>query len=77
MPDKNNKFDENVAGKFYVDKDCIACDACCLSAPDHFEIHEEDGHSFVKVQPKTPKEIEACEEALDICPVEAIGSDGL
>lgn len=76
MPDKNNKFVENVTGKFYVDKDCIACDACCLAAPDHFEIHEDDGHSFVKKQPQSKKETEACQEALDTCPVEAIGDDG-
>lgn len=76
MPDKNNKFKENVLGKFYVDTDCIACDACCLAAPDHFEIHEDDGHAFVKKQPITKQELEDCQEALDTCPVEAIGSDG-
>lgn len=76
MPDKNNKFKENIPGKFYVDKECIACDACCLEAPDHFEIHEDDGHAFVKKQPQTPEEVKRCQEALDTCPVEAIGSDG-
>jgi len=76
VADKDNKFDENKPGKFYVDKECIACDACVMAAPDHFDMDEDDGHAFVKVQPENSEQLEACEEALDSCPVEAIGSDG-
>ncbi len=76
MADKDNKFDENKPGKYYVDRECIACDACVMAAPDHFDMDEDDGHAFVKLQPKNEEELEACEEALDSCPVEAIGSDG-
>lgn len=76
MPDKNNKFEDNIKGAYYVDKDCIACDACCLTAPLNFKINEEDGHSFVFKQPTTEEEKEQCLEALEVCPVEAIGDDG-
>ncbi len=76
MADSSNKFDENKEGKFYVDKECIACDACVLTAPDNFGMDENDGHAFVQKQPSSPEEDELCEEALDGCPVEAIGSDG-
>ena len=76
MADKDNKYDENKPGKYFVDKECIACDACVMSAPDNYFLDEEDGHSYVKKQPETPDEIEQCEEAIDGCPVEAIGSDG-
>ena len=76
MADKNNKYDENKPGKYYVDRECIACDACVLAAPDNFSMDEDDGHAFVTVQPTTPEEEELCEEAMEGCPVEAIGNDG-
>lgn len=76
MADKSKKYPENVKGRYFVDKECIACDACVLSAPDHFSMHEEDGHAFVVKQPQTEEEEERCREALEGCPVEAIGTDG-
>ncbi|GAB4015868.1 MAG: hypothetical protein Fur0010_15270 [Bdellovibrio sp.] len=75
MADKNSKWKENVEGKFYVDNQCIACDACVVEAPNFFKMNKEDGHAFVFNQPKTDKEIENCLEALEGCPVDAIGSD--
>ncbi|AHI04916.1 putative ferredoxin [Bdellovibrio bacteriovorus W] len=76
MAEKGQKWNENVAGKMYVDQSCIACDACILTAPNNFAMHDEDGHAFVVKQPSTPEEEELCQEAMDGCPVEAIGSDG-
>lgn len=76
MADKSQKWKENIAGKIFVDQSCIACDACVLTAPKNFTMHEEDGHAFVSKQPTTPDEITACKEALEGCPVEAIGDSG-
>jgi ferredoxin len=76
MADKNKKYPENKAGRFYVDKECIACDACVMAAPAHFGMHEEDGHAFVILQPTTPEHEDVCREAMEGCPVEAIGNDG-
>jgi len=76
MADKNKRFPDNIPGRFYVDKECIACDACILAAPDHFKMHDEDGHAFVVKQPQTPDEESHCREAMEGCPVEAIGNDG-
>ena len=76
MADKANKYADNVPGPFYVDKECINCDACVLVAENHFKLDEEDGHAFVFLQPVTEEEKEACQEALESCPVEAIGNDG-
>ena len=76
MANKTNKYKDNVPGPFYVDKECINCDACVLVAENHFKLHEESGHAFVYRQPQTEEEREACKEALESCPVEAIGSDG-
>lgn len=76
MADKQNKYPENVTGKYYVDRECIACDACVLAAPHHFSMDENDGHAFVTTQPQTPEEEQSCREAMEGCPVEAIGNDG-
>lgn len=76
MAKKDKKYPENVAGRFYVDKECIACDACVLAAGDNFGMHEDDGHAFVKKQPTGAAEEDACREAMEGCPVEAIGNDG-
>jgi len=76
MADKANKYPENVAGKFYCDTQCIACDACCTTAPNHFKMNEEEGHAYVYNQPTTPEEEALCKEAMEGCPVEAIGNDG-
>ena len=76
MADKNNKIPQNVPGKFYVDDQCIACDACIVEAPKIFEMSDDEGHAFVKKQPKSSAELEDAQSALAACPVEAIGEDG-
>ena len=76
MADKSAKWDLNVAGKFFVDDQCIACDACIMEAENFFEMNDDDGHAYVKKQPTSPEEVESCNSALEACPVEAIGSDG-
>lgn len=76
MADKNSKWTINERGRFYVDDQCIACDACVMEAPDFFTMNDEDGHAYVKNQPRTKAEIDECLSALQACPVEAIGEDG-
>ena len=76
MPNKNKKYPENIPGKIYVDESCIACDACVTAAPGCFGMKEEDGHAFVKKQPQSPQEEDQVREAMEGCPVEAIGNDG-
>ena len=76
MAEVRNKYPENVLGKYYVDRECIACDACLLAAPDNFTMHEDDGHAYVKKQPMNSAEEDQCREAMESCPVYAIGNDG-
>ena len=76
MPDKENRLPENAPGKYYVDDQCIDCDACRETAPDLFDRSEEKGYSYVKKQPATEAEEDLCREAIDGCPTEAIGEDG-
>ncbi|CAN5447865.1 ferredoxin [soil metagenome] len=76
MADKSDRFPKNVEGQFYVNDKCIDCDACRAAAPDNFARDAEIGYSYVSKQPESHMEIQLCIEALENCPVEAIGSDG-
>ena len=76
MADTSDKWPENIDGKFYVDEQCIDCDLCRETAPDFFSRNDDGGYSFVHKQPKATEDIELCMEALEGCPVEAIGEDG-
>ena len=75
VADKNDRWPTNVAGRFYVDRQCIDCDLCRTTAPANFA-RSNERHSFVSMQPRTPAEVEQCRQALAECPVEAIGEDG-
>lgn len=75
MADIANKYPDNVAGKFYVDSQCIDCDLCRETAPNNFRRNEDGGYSYVYKQPETPDEERQCKDALEGCPVEAIGND--
>jgi ferredoxin len=76
MADKTNRLPDNIPGRFFVDDQCIDCDACRETAPGFFTRNEDRGYSFVHRQPTTPDEEAECQAAKDACPVEAIGDDG-
>ena len=76
MADIANKYAENVSGKFYVDDQCIDCDLCRETAPVNFTRSDDGGYSYVFKQPTTPEEEALCKEAMEGCPVEAIGNNG-
>lgn len=76
MADPQDKVPDQVAGAFYVDVNCIDCDLCRQTAPDNFDRNEDEGHSYVKKQPANEAEAQLCRDALEDCPVEAIGDDG-
>ncbi len=76
MADTENKQPESVVGKYYVDDQCIDCDLCRETAPANFTRQEDGGYSYVFKQPDNEEEEALCEEAMEGCPVEAIGEDG-
>jgi len=76
MADKEDRNEENVAGKFYVDSQCIDCDLCRETAPNNFTSADYEGYSYVFKQPENAEETAQCKEAMEGCPVEAIGEDG-
>ena len=76
MPDRSDRVATNIAGKFYVDTSCIDCDLCRTIAPEVFRRDDEARLSIVYQQPTTPDEVTRAGEAIDSCPVNAIGDDG-
>ena len=76
MADVANKYPENIVGNFFVDDQCIDCDLCRETAPANFTRNDDGGHSYVYKQPEAQEDIDKCMEALEGCPVEAIGHDG-
>jgi ferredoxin len=65
-----------VSGKFYVDDQWIDCDLRRETAPANFTRSDDGGYSYVSKQPTTPEEEALCKEAMEGCPVEAIGNNG-
>jgi ferredoxin len=76
MADQEKKWSDNAPGRYYVDDQCIDCDACRTEAPENFTRNDEHGYSYVYKQPVGPEEEARSQAALEACPVEAIGSDG-
>jgi len=76
MADREDKNPENVTGKFYVDSQCIDCDLCRETAPNNFTRSDDEGYSYVYKQPENDEERAQSREAMEGCPVEAIGDDG-
>jgi ferredoxin len=77
MPNRKNIWPKNAQGKFYVDRTCIGCGKCCMTAPRHFQMDPVEGHSCLVKQPVSAGEVQRCQEAVKGCPVQAIGDDGI
>ena len=76
MAESSDKQPGSAPGRFYVDTQCIDCDVCRDTAPDFFPRNDDAGYSYVYQQPESPADVELCYEALQSCPVDAIGDDG-
>ena len=76
MADKNAKAQKSVAGKYFVDTNCVSCGQCVDIAGDFFMDDSDAGGIYVKAQPSKDDDISLCEQALSACPVDAIGNDG-
>ena len=57
-------------GDYFVNDDCIGCEACMDLAPDNFG--SKNMGAYVKKQPVTAYERSNCTDAKSACPVEAI-----
>ena len=76
MANPEDKWPENVPGEYYVDDQCVGCGMCCEICPNCFRVQDNGGYSYVCQQPSDDGEKFSCEEAMQSCPVNAIGKDG-
>ena len=85
MADPSDKFPDNIEetveinGKkysFYVDRECIFCHVCSQAAPNNFAASDSGCHDYVYKPPENESELDECLDALEQCPVFAIGEDG-
>jgi ferredoxin len=67
----DERWSENVSGRYWVNKHCIDCDLCRTTAPRNFE-RSDDGYSYVARQPESEQERIDCLTARNDCPVVAI-----
>lgn len=74
MADRSKKVQKNVEGSYFVDEQCIGCNACVVEAPDFFEMDDDTCCAYVKVQPTNSDQEKICDSAIAVCPVEAIGN---
>jgi ferredoxin len=70
------RFRDNVQGRFWVSTLCIDCALCPEIAPEHFTSNLLEGHGYVFRQPRDEREEALCREAMALCPAEAIRDDG-
>ena len=75
MANKADKWEQNAAGKFFVDQQCIDCDLCREAAPEIYRRNDDIGYSVVHHQPAAPEEEARAVEGMEACPVEAIGRE--
>ena len=76
MAEIEDRYEDNVVGKYFVDEQCIDCDLCRQEASANFQRNEDAGYSYVYKQPENEQEEAECQRALEECPVEAIGDFG-
>lgn len=72
MADPNRRHPHNVAGPWFVDTSCIACDTCTDISP---EIFWRDEQRKAYVQAHLPELAELFLAAVQSCPVEAVGDE--
>lgn len=77
MADQSERFDDNAPGRYYIDASCIVCGACEGTAPDNIQLSDDGSHDVIYKQPESEAEEQACREAIEGCPVGAIGDDGI
>ena len=76
MADPKDRWEDSAEGAFYVDKQCILCGVCTDVAPNNFKESEDGEHEICFKQPENDEEMAQCRQAMEECPVEAIGDDG-
>ena len=71
------RFEDNAPGKYYVTDACNGCGLCFSVALQNFMFSNDSSYYFVFQQPVDEREEEDIREAISVCPMDCIKSDGL
>ena len=52
MAELTDRYADNIAGRYFVDEQCIDCDLCREEAPKNFTRNEAEGYSYVYKHPE-------------------------
>ncbi len=58
---------------YRVSEKCIGCKVCVLVASENFDLNDNN-IAYLKKQPQTTDEEAECNQAMEVCPVEAIST---
>lgn len=75
MADKTSIIPENVPGAWYVDTTCTPCRVCLDEAPQLLKYNDDETYVYFYKQPEGAEELAAAENAMAVCPQNAIGND--
>lgn len=67
---------ENTPGKYYVLDDCNGCGLCRSLAGSFFNYVEGGKYYYIQRQPMDMNEDDIMQEAIELCTMNAIRSDG-
>ncbi len=81
MADKSLRVPENAPGRWYIDDTCTPCHTCIdVAGPSSstalLNYNADETKVFFVRQPANSEEEGAAQEALEVCPTQAIGNDG-
>ena len=81
MADPSIRNPDNASGAWYVDDTCAPCHTCMdiagpTTAHKLLKYNADETKVFFAVQPSGPEQQNAAQEALEVCPSQAIGNDG-
>lgn len=81
MADQSIRNPDNAPGRWYIDESCAPCHTCIdiagpATAIQLLKYNEDESKVFFARQPAGAAEETAAQEALELCPSQAIGNDG-
>ncbi len=71
-----SRLAENSPGKYYVLDQCNGCGICRSIAGDFFDYVEGGKYYYIQRQPMDSREEDIMQEAIELCTMDAIGTDG-
>ena len=77
MTEEAKKIEENTPGKYYVTDLCDGCGLCFSLALQNFMYSNDSSYYYVYQQPADEREEADILEAISVCPLDCIMSDGI